>query len=240
MWRLEKDPHLSSTFANVTILDTQARFDQLRRRMERAIQVIPRLRQRVQPAPANLSAPLWVDDPSFDINFHVRHIALPKPGTMRQLLDLSALITHDPFDRTRPLWQFYVIDGLAKGRSALSRNSTIRSPMERAGCDCRSSSSTSPAMPPSPRPSMPTTIAALADPAPPVSHNDMLRDLFVGSLKLPLSLLGQIKDLLANPTQIPATGNAAAEAVRSVVSQLTETDQARSPLWTQRSLATSS
>ena len=61
---------------------------------------------RVQPRPVNLGAPMWVDDPDFDIDLHVRRIALPKPGTMRQLLDLATLITLDPFDRTRPLWQF--------------------------------------------------------------------------------------------------------------------------------------
>ena len=103
MWRLEKDPHLSSTFANVTILDRPPDFEQLLRRMERATFAVPRLRQRVQPMPANLSAPLWVDDSNFDLRYHVRHLALPKPGTVRQLLDLASLIACDAFDRTRPL-----------------------------------------------------------------------------------------------------------------------------------------
>ena len=73
----------------------------------------------MQPAPVNLSAPLWVDDPDFDIDHHVRRIALPKPGTMRQLLDLATLIALDPFERTRPLWQFVVVEGLRGGKSAL-------------------------------------------------------------------------------------------------------------------------
>ena len=119
MWRLEKDPHLSSTFANVTVLDKAPNFDLFLRRMERATYAVPRLRQRVQPAPANLSAPLWVDDSNFDLRYHVRHIALPKPGTMRQLLDVASLIACDAFDRTRPLWQFVIVDGLRGGKSAL-------------------------------------------------------------------------------------------------------------------------
>ena len=119
MWRLEKDPHLSSTFANVTVLDKSPNFDVFLRRMERATYAVPRLRQRVQPAPANLSAPMWVDDSNFDLRYHVRHLALPKPGTMRQLLDLASLIACDAFDRTRPLWQFVVVDGLRGGKSAL-------------------------------------------------------------------------------------------------------------------------
>jgi diacylglycerol O-acyltransferase / wax synthase len=119
MWRLEKDPHLSSTFAAVTVLDRPPSFDRLLTRMERAVHVVERLGQRVQPAPVNLTAPTWVPDSNFDLRYHVRHIALPKPGTMRQLLDLASLIACDPFDRTRPLWQFVVVDGLRGGKSAL-------------------------------------------------------------------------------------------------------------------------
>jgi len=119
MWRLEKDPHLSSAFAAVTILDKPPNFDQLMRRMDRAVHVVERLGQRVQPVPVNLSAPMWVDDPNFDLRYHVRHIALPKPGTIRQLLDLASLIACDAFDRTRPLWQFVVVDGIRGGKSAL-------------------------------------------------------------------------------------------------------------------------
>ena len=112
MWRMEKDPHLSSTFANVTILDKRPDIDRIMRTMERATHVVPRLRQRVQPAPANLTAPMWVDDANFDLKYHIRHIALPKPGNLRQLLDLASIITADPFDRTRPLWQFTLVEGL--------------------------------------------------------------------------------------------------------------------------------
>ena len=82
MWRLEKDPHLSSTFGTVMLLDRPPDFDAFRRRMDRTALAIPRLRQRVLPAPANLSTPTWVDDPDFDVDYHVRHIACPKPGTI--------------------------------------------------------------------------------------------------------------------------------------------------------------
>src|SRR6185436_9519740 len=102
--------HLSSTFGNVTILDKKPDMDRLLRRMEHATWIVPRLRQRVQPAPANLAAPTWVDDANFDIDYHVRHMALPKPGSMRQLLDLATLVVNDAFDRTRPVWQFVIVD----------------------------------------------------------------------------------------------------------------------------------
>ena len=119
MWRLEKDPYLSSTVANITVLDTAVDFDRFRFRLERASRIVPRLRQRVQPTPVSLTPPLWVDDPEFDLDYHVRHVALPEPGTLRQLCDLATLIAADPFDRTRPLWAFFVVDGVEGGRGAI-------------------------------------------------------------------------------------------------------------------------
>src|SRR5688500_13276248 len=112
IWNLEKDPRLNSSFANVTILDRPIDYDRFRRRIELAVSVIPRLRQRVTPMLGRLAPPQWTDDPDFDLDFHVRRVALPAPGTDRQLFDLATLIANDPYDRTRPLWEFVVVDGL--------------------------------------------------------------------------------------------------------------------------------
>jgi hypothetical protein len=92
MWRLEKDPQLSSTFGTVTLLDRAPDFELLTARLVRATLTMPRLRQRVQTTPGNIGAPTWVNDPDFDINMHVRRLALPKPGSERQLFDLASLI----------------------------------------------------------------------------------------------------------------------------------------------------
>ncbi|MGA1542877.1 MAG: wax ester/triacylglycerol synthase domain-containing protein, partial [Ilumatobacteraceae bacterium] len=119
MWRLEKDPYLASTFGNVTILDRPLNFSLFRERLVRATVAVPRLRQKVRPSPAALGAPRWIDDADFNIDYHVRRVSLPEPGSVRQLLDLATLIVNDPFERTRPLWQFTVVDGLAGGRGAL-------------------------------------------------------------------------------------------------------------------------
>ena len=62
---------------------------------------------------------MWRPDPEFDLDYHIRQVALPAPGTERQLLDLVAAIYQDPYDRTRPLWMFHVIEGLEDGRAAL-------------------------------------------------------------------------------------------------------------------------
>jgi diacylglycerol O-acyltransferase len=236
MWRLEKDPHLSSTFASVTILDRPPDVKRLMRRMERATMAVDRLRQRVQPMPVNLTAPMWVDDVNFDINYHVRHMALPKPGSLRQLLDLASLIACDPFERTRPLWQFVVIDGLRGGKSALVQK------LHHTIADGETSVKLSlqfldfqrdaPEPPPIERPTLdqPTEAPSVH------SNQDLLRDLVAGSLRMPLGLIRQIRDLLADPTGIPEAGNAAADTVRGVMSQLSDTERAHSPLWTERSL----
>src|SRR5947208_6664750 len=119
MWTIEKDPAMRSSFLQVTLLDRPPDFDRLRRRMERAVKVLPRLGQRVVPPPLRFAPPEWADDPSFDIDFHVRRIAVPPPGTDRQLLDLAALIYEDAFDRARPLWQLTIVEGLQGGRAAM-------------------------------------------------------------------------------------------------------------------------
>jgi diacylglycerol O-acyltransferase len=118
MWALEDDPVLRSSFANLTLTDHPVDVPRLRARMATSVQRVRRLRQRVVESPG-FNAPSWEDDPAFDLDFHVRHIALPAPGTERQLLDLAAVLSTDPFDRARPLWQFVAIDGLADGRGAL-------------------------------------------------------------------------------------------------------------------------
>ena len=236
MWRMEKDPHLSSTFANITILDRKPDVDKLVRRMEHATWIVPRLRQRVQSAPANITAPIWVDDSNFDIRFHVRHIALPKPGTMRQLLDLASLITNDPFDRTRPLWQFVVVDGLRGGKAALIEklHHTIADGegMVQLSLAFLDFDRDAPEAPPLDQ----DTTDAATEQASSAAGGEVLRDLIAGSLRMPIGLLRQVRDLLSDPTQIPDAGSAAADTIRSVLSQLSDVEHARSPLWTQRSL----
>jgi WS/DGAT/MGAT family acyltransferase len=237
MWRLEKDPHLSSTFANVTILDRAPDFEQLVRRMERAVYAVPRLHQRVQPAPVNLTSPMWVDDPNFDIRYHVRHVSLPKPGTMRQLLDYASLLAGDAFDRTRPLWQFVVVDGLKGGKSALVQKMHHTIVDGEGGVQLSLQFLDFARDAKEPPPLDPDLIAAAeeqaaAEAVPP----NLLTELMNGGLRVPITLMKQVKDLLSDPTGIPEAGSAAADTVRGVLAQLGETDGARSPLWTTRSL----
>ena len=79
--------------------------------MERA-HLAPYLRQRLIEVPFNADFPYWVRDESFDPEFHIRHIALPRPGDWRQLCIQVARLQARPLDRARPLWELYVIEGL--------------------------------------------------------------------------------------------------------------------------------
>ncbi|MEQ6903393.1 wax ester/triacylglycerol synthase family O-acyltransferase [Nocardioides sp. YIM 152588] len=83
------------------------------------IAFVPRYRQRLQSVPGHLANPLWIDDDAFDIAFHVRRSALPRPGTGAQLRELVSRIVSRPLDRGRPLWEVYFVEGLEGGRVAL-------------------------------------------------------------------------------------------------------------------------
>jgi WS/DGAT/MGAT family acyltransferase len=87
--------------------------------IEGRIPLVPRYRQRVHKVPGNLASPVWVDDEAFDVTYHVRRSALPRPGTDAQLDDLVARVMSRPLDKARPLWEMYLVEGLADGRFAV-------------------------------------------------------------------------------------------------------------------------
>ena len=89
------------------------------RHISARIAFVPRYRQRVRGVPGRLANPVWVDDERFDISYHVRRSALPRPGTEEQLRELVARIQPRPLDRTRPLWEAYVVEGLEHDRFAV-------------------------------------------------------------------------------------------------------------------------
>src|SRR3984957_524555 len=81
--------------------------------------LVPVLRRRLLNVPLGLDQPYWVDDPDFDIEYHIREIALPRPGSNAQLTEQVARLHARPLDRTKPLWEIYLITGLAKRRAAV-------------------------------------------------------------------------------------------------------------------------
>jgi diacylglycerol O-acyltransferase len=94
-------------------------FDELLDALRMRLHLVPRYRQRLQLPPAGTGRPLWVDDPTFDIEYHVRHTALPGPGSEDQLLRLAGRVFSQQLDRDRPLWEMWMVEGLADGGFAL-------------------------------------------------------------------------------------------------------------------------
>jgi diacylglycerol O-acyltransferase len=89
------------------------------RRFASMVGVLEPMRRRVVEVPMNLDHPYWIDDPNFDLDYHIRHMSLAPPGRPDQLADQIARIVGRPMDRTRPLWEVYVIEGLEDGTWAL-------------------------------------------------------------------------------------------------------------------------
>lgn len=233
MWNLEKDPSLRSTFLNVTFLDSIPSFDGFRARLGRAVQEIPRLRQKVVPSTARMAPPMWVDDPAFDLDFHVRRIGLPAPGSDRQLLDFAAAEIQDPFDRARPLWRYTIVEGLSGGRAALLakmhhtitdgvggiRLSAMFIDLERSAPDPE---------PVEPAPFADTPEGLVADVTDALTHG--LRRQIGMTRRAAVNTV----DTLLHPQRVPAQVGDVAAIVRSLGRQLLVIDRARSPLWAGR------
>ncbi len=94
-------------------------YDRLVHLIRERISLVPRYRQRIRWVPGRLANPVWVDDESFDVTYHVRRSALPRPGTQKQLDELTARIMSRPLDRDRPLWEMYLVEGLENDRFAV-------------------------------------------------------------------------------------------------------------------------
>jgi WS/DGAT/MGAT family acyltransferase len=94
-------------------------YDEIRVHLERTLPLMPRFRQKVRTVPMQVGRPVWVDDPEFLLRYHLRHTGLPRPGSDEQLQNLVGRLTSRPLDRTRPLWEMYVVEHLAADRWAV-------------------------------------------------------------------------------------------------------------------------
>jgi WS/DGAT/MGAT family acyltransferase len=97
---------------SVTVIEGSLKFDDFRKVIESRLHLIPKLRQRLMQVPFNIDYPYWVDDPNFDLDMHLQRIALPKPGSWKELRSIASSIMSEPLDRTRPLWHFTFVEGL--------------------------------------------------------------------------------------------------------------------------------
>lgn len=116
-WYLEQDPGLRSTIVAVAFLASRPDFEVLAARLERATRLIPRFRQVPVEPPARLATPRWADV-DFDLSLHLRRVNAPAPQTAEAVVDLARVEAMTAFDRSRPLWQFTLVEGLADGGAA--------------------------------------------------------------------------------------------------------------------------
>src|SRR5437763_5957255 len=83
------------------------------------LHLVPRYRQKLATPPLEAGRPLWVDDPRFNLGYHVRHTALPAPGSEEQLFLLASRVASQQLDRSKPLWENWLVEGLSDGRFAI-------------------------------------------------------------------------------------------------------------------------
>ncbi|HEX2851434.1 MAG TPA: wax ester/triacylglycerol synthase domain-containing protein [Acidimicrobiales bacterium] len=119
IWTIERDPALRTTITAIALLDRSPDMARLEERLRSGARLIPRLHQRVVEPPFRLGPPRWVSVGEPDLGYHLRHVVAPPPATLRTVLDMAATLAMAGFDRSRPLWEFTVVDGLADGRAAL-------------------------------------------------------------------------------------------------------------------------
>ena len=114
------DRHVSMAIASIAVFEGPApSHEEFLAFLAGRLPRVPRYRQKLRAVPFRLGRPVWVDDPHFDLGYHVRRAALPGPGGDQQLAELMAQVMSQRLDRDHPLWEYWVIEGLAQDRWAL-------------------------------------------------------------------------------------------------------------------------
>jgi WS/DGAT/MGAT family acyltransferase len=118
---LHQEGHASHMHIGAVLLfeGPPPRFDDYLNHVRGRLHLVPRYRQKLATPPLETGRPLWVDDPCFNLEYHVRHAALPSPGTERQLFQLAGRIASQQLDRAKPLWESWLVEGVENDRFAL-------------------------------------------------------------------------------------------------------------------------
>ncbi len=164
-------------------------YDRLVRLIEERISLAPRYRQKMRPVPLNLANPVWVDDAEFDITYHVRRSALPRPGTERELLEFCARIQSRLLDRDRPLWEMYLVEGLSDGRVAIVTKT--HPSMVAGGADATGIDIAEVLFDESPEPRR--TVEAVWMPAREPSRVQLVSDALCGAVRRPAALVDTVR-----------------------------------------------
>jgi WS/DGAT/MGAT family acyltransferase len=116
----DEDRHTSMAIASIAVFEgPPPSHEDVLASLSGRLPLVPRYRQKLRTVPLRLGRPVWVDDPNFDLRYHVRRTALPAPGGDEQLSKLMARVMGQRLDRDYPLWEYWVVEGLAEGRWGL-------------------------------------------------------------------------------------------------------------------------
>jgi len=107
-----EDAHQPMHVGSVLVFEGSMNFESFRETMASRVHLVPRLKQRLAMVPFGIGKPYWVEDPAFNLDMHLQHVALPSPGSWKELRGLAARIFSVPLDRTRPLWEMTLVEGL--------------------------------------------------------------------------------------------------------------------------------
>lgn len=236
MWRVGSDPWLDPSGSMISILDVEPDMARLRTRLADGVTSIPRMVERVVESRRPLGLPRWEPDPEFDPDDHVIELAVPSPGSHRQLLDLAQRLHTDPLDPNRPPWRFWLISGLEGGRAAMVTKmhhsiadgiGSLR--MAELYLDLERDPG-----PVEPRPAAATAAAAGSGDQ---DEGDSLVDMVVDAVSRPLQLARTIAGEAALLGADPLRAADGVNAVRSTLAQFIGDDggESGSPLWRQRS-----
>jgi diacylglycerol O-acyltransferase / wax synthase len=119
MHRGEANPRSRSGMMSVQILDTTPTWDRFYAGIDSGSRRVLRMRQKVIMPTLPTASPRWVVDPDFNLDYHVRRLRVPEPGTVREVLDVAEVMVQSPMDVSRPLWTITLVEGLSEGRAAL-------------------------------------------------------------------------------------------------------------------------
>ncbi|HEU0024511.1 MAG TPA: wax ester/triacylglycerol synthase family O-acyltransferase [Thermoleophilaceae bacterium] len=179
--------------------------------LESRLGLIPRYRQRLAFPPLELGRPFWVDDANFNLHYHVRHTALPRPGSDEQLRELAGRIFSQRLDRSKPLWELWIIQGLERNRFALISKTHHALVDGVSGVDIATVLFDLSPVPPEPEG------ASTWTPAPEPSDADLAAAGLRGLVRTPFEVAGRAIGALGSPGRSAEQLREAAEGVGEIV-----------------------
>ena len=120
---------------SLAMIEGSLKFETFKKIIHSRLHTMPKFRKRLVYVPLSIDYPYWVDDPNFDIDLHINHIALPKPGDWKQLRAVASSILSEPLDQSRPLWSFTFIEGLDNVKEVPAGSVAILSKMHHVAVD---------------------------------------------------------------------------------------------------------